>query len=202
MSLELPPDTEGRDGISKCLESVRAGHDECTRFFADVFAQLDSLLAELTEEQNQWQSERTRTETDLKQQAEVFENQRAESTAQREQIDHLRRQLETLDGQRGELESELETVRTRAVEMAEELDGQKQLVAKQQDQWTKEFRSQRYLLEKLVTVLTQGQSEQRETDGAHRAGFFSSEAGGDDSVLDSVKAQFEMLQKAESEKPN
>ena len=150
--------------------------------------ELNQQREELTRQWERLQQERSTSESLFKGQTEEIQRQRAESAAQRKQIEELQRGTEPLAAQRAELELELDTVRNRAVEMAEELESQKQQATKQQERWAEEFQSQRRLLEKLVSVLTQGRFEPREAEGP---GKFN----GDAAVLGSLKAQFEKIQR-------
>jgi hypothetical protein len=102
----------------------------------------------------------------------------------------LERQHVMLEQDRAVLEKELESVRNRASELAESLADQKRQAVQQQSQWTLEIQRMRSLLEALVR-----QTHTSEIDHPAKASTASSTAdAGSDPALDSVLAQFEMLQ--------
>jgi chromosome segregation ATPase len=120
-----------------------------------------------------------------------------------EELDERFRQLQSrqalLEQERAVLESELEVVRNRAAEMAQLLGEQKQQATAQQAEWAKELKRMRRLLEGIAVRLVEDQRfegalrpDSLQPAGAAAAG---PAAAGGDPVLDSVAAQFEMLQK-------
>ncbi len=97
---------------------------------------------------------------------------------------------------RAMLEAELESVRQRAVDQMTALEQQKRLASEQQNQWSDELRRQRQLLEQVLQRLVE-----LEMLPANPAAALVSAAGAGkadeatDSVLSSVMAQFDVLQK-------
>lgn len=195
--------TQSADGgVLESLAEFRAGQEEFDRFFRDVFAEFDAILSEFTRSKERWQQQRRQIETDLARQAMELEQQRAELHAQRDQLeregghgdektlDQLRQarsERDTAVHERELLETELEAVRARAAELAEALEKQRIQAAEQQSQWIAELRQQRALLTTLTARLTEQKL------AAARAPAASETDG--DLALDSVVAQFEMLQK-------
>jgi hypothetical protein len=98
--------------------------------------------------------------------------------------------------ERAELEAELEAVRGRAAEMAESLAEQKRLLAQQQVEWAREFKRMRCLLEGMSGQLAEGIAGAGVgiSEPAPSAACPAAPPAGDP-VLDSVLAQFAMLQK-------
>lgn len=105
-------------------------------------------------------------------------------------------QLVELQQERARLEAELEMVRDRAAEMSEMLAQQKREMAQERSQWTEELKRMRHLLEThsagAVAPVREVPSAPvvAESHPAPKAPVPES-----DPVLDSVMAQFEMLQK-------
>lgn len=104
----------------------------------------------------------------------------------------LTKLLEESRQEQAVLETELDAVRTRAAELAEALAEQKRQAEEQQAQWVDELRRQRSLLERLTRALAESpapRSAAPAPDGASR------EVQAADTALESVMAQFEMLQR-------
>jgi chromosome segregation ATPase len=103
-----------------------------------------------------------------------------------------------LEQERTQMESELETVRNNAAKTAEALAEQKRLAAQQQAEWAAELKRMRRLLENVAARMDDGMTEatadKRPSEPAASAAALAAVAGCDP-VLDSVVAQFEMLQK-------
>ena len=124
----------------------------------------------------------------------------------KQQVDELRQQHVELQQQHGQLEqertlleSELETVRNRAAEMTESLADQKRSLALQQTQWADELKHMRRLMEGMSRRLAEPPPPQPDRPAepqlaAVAAGPPAEASSGDDPVLDSVMAQFQMLQ--------
>ncbi len=117
------------------------------------------------------------------------------------EFDQVQEERRLLQQERVVLESELEAVRNRAAEMAETLAEQKRQMAEQRDAWSLELRQMRLLLESLPAQLNSHPqpvpvgSPEAEA-GMEAVGAVSAPAvAAGDAVLDSVMAQFQMLQK-------
>ncbi len=105
------------------------------------------------------------------------------------------------EGERQSLETELETLRQRAADLAESLESQKRLLAQQQSEWSEELRRQRRLLEGVAERIAQQPEVEFPAHGSTAPAAVTADpaqeagAGSGDAVLDSVMVQFEMLQK-------
>lgn len=129
----------------------------------------------------------------------------------REQLEAAQAEREALEDERAMMENELELLRARAAELAEQLASQRRDGADQQRQWSDELRAMRGVLQGLSQQVAQAVEKGASTPiAAAPAGTpvtgttpsaavgesaSSPPAGGADPVLDSVMAQFEMLQK-------
>jgi chromosome segregation ATPase len=102
-----------------------------------------------------------------------------------------RDQVRDLQHERAMLEAELETVRRRVVEMAETASSEKQRTAQERSEWSKEFKQ----LRKLLEVQTLSPAKTPAPAAAVPAAAAQPAAGGGDPILESVMAQFDMLQK-------
>lgn len=119
------------------------------------------------------------------------------------QLTELARRHDALRHERAELETELEAVRVRAAELSEALHEQKKRTTQLESEWAAELRRMRRALELSLREPTEGapaagrgrtQSRSRAGGGpGGQAGPGADEA--DDPVLDSVMAQFEIIQR-------
>ncbi|NLS92261.1 MAG: hypothetical protein GXX96_08790 [Planctomycetaceae bacterium] len=110
-----------------------------------------------------------------------------------EQLDQLEQERLSWVQERAVLETELDAVRTRAAELADALEDDRQRAASERKDWTAELHQMRELLQTLSdrppapvqgsSAPVQAAAEPAEADNAQ------------DPVLDSVMAQFEILQK-------
>ena len=116
--------------------------------------------------------------------------------ALQEKISELQRDRDGLQQERILLEAELEAIRNRAAEMAETLAQQKREIGEERSQWAEELKRLRRLMESFASRPAEPERivEQRPAPqaSAPAAAKNSSES---DPVLESVMAQFEMLQK-------
>ena len=103
-----------------------------------------------------------------------------------EVLEHTRQQQADWIEQRAALEAELDAMRRRATEQAEALSEQKRLASQQQAEFTGELKRMRSLLE---TLASQVRGEPA------TAGQGAKPPVVDSTVLGSVLAQFEMLQR-------
>ncbi|MBN1591243.1 MAG: hypothetical protein JW888_17150 [Pirellulales bacterium] len=125
----------------------------------------------------------------------------------RTEMDMVREDRDAMRQERVLLESELEHIRGRAAQLAETVETQKQVSVEQELHWREEFRRQSGLLEELAGLLSiakpdypvvftetaPGSLKAGSTDVTRR-GPARSESS-EDSALESVRAQFELLQK-------
>ena len=108
----------------------------------------------------------------------------------------LQQRMQEIEDERRMLELELETVRTRSVEMIEELTEQKRQIAEERSHWAGELKHMRRLLEKQSEGRAVPQAENHPpAAAAAREHAPANAARHADPVLGSVMAQFEMLQK-------
>ncbi len=172
--------------------------------FEEQLARITTMAAELAELKALWQ------------QAQLSSNGTEDDCHQRyrEQLRHMAEQQLLLERERIELQSELDTARGQVAELAEQLAEQKRLAALQQAQWNEELKRIRLLLEsgavgggpvvprqsepaRLPAPLERrGGGKQTEQPAALATGSPEAPPGRPrDVVLDSVLAQFEILQK-------
>ena len=184
MSAQVSEHLVGWESVQNALVEIRANRGEFERFFSEVFDQLSTLSVELAERQQQWHSQRQRTEEELDRQKSRVEEDRAALTAQQEharqtardpseqeiaaadenaglvkrlqeELDEARQERAQLEQDQTMLESELESVRNRAAETAELLAEQKRQAAAQQAQWAEELKRMRCLLETVCGRLAE-----------------------------------------------
>jgi len=171
--------------------------------FEEQLARLATMAAELAELKAIWRQAQPLAETVRDDCQESY----------REQLRQMAEQQLLLERERIELQSELETARGQVAELAEQLAEQKRLAALQQAQWNEELKRIRLLLESSargVGPLVERQTTMRKTAGAAEqqgvrepqqpAAAAAEPAAAPqgrprDVVLDSVLAQFEILQK-------
>ncbi|MBN2218035.1 MAG: hypothetical protein JW719_11730 [Pirellulales bacterium] len=178
-------------------------HDQTA--FSEAIRAIQAQMSELTDMAGSLRTTlRDGTEDDQGQLAELVsakEQLQAEIATIREERDALR-------GERSLLEVELENVRRRVVELADSLDQQRRTAAEQESYWRGEFHRQCDLVERLASKWTgamTAMSAERPAaatpvapaaaaDVAQRS---RSEGNGNerDLALESVRAQFELLQK-------
>jgi septal ring factor EnvC (AmiA/AmiB activator) len=178
------------------LDEIRASHGDLDRFLTEVFDQLGTLCAELVEEADSHVAR-------LQSCPETTQTRGEDSTtheALQEQLRQMTAHQALMEEERRELETELEAVRGRAAEMAESLAEHKRLLGQQQAEWAGEFRRIRSLLEgfpnRLAEVLPAVRAVERtvEREPVVRAPAPHAAKAGDP-ALDSVVAQFEVLQR-------
>jgi chromosome segregation ATPase len=166
-------------------------------------------LAELTDKLLESQRELVQSQGEIQRQHEALEAARAEmapasaaadpsQAALREQLQRLEQERALLTQERTVLETELDSVRNRAADLAENLAQQQRQMAEDRVQWAEELKYLRRLVERIAQ-----QSPEREAMAAPPAPASAPtpsprgdpSSPGADPVLDSVMAQFAMLQK-------
>lgn len=209
-------DTEDNSQLKQMLEETESERAalrttlEAAQTQADRLAQVTDELSRARTELTQARQEIERLRGDL----EVVHHQAAQSQPDGKLQDRLRRMEQErakLDQERLVLETELDTVRNRAAEMAETLAEQRREMADERQQWTRELKRMRRLLEMLSARQVEvgvAKDEGQATNDKRRdiepsslaphpappgSAAIIEEDG--DPVLDSVMAQFEMLQK-------
>jgi len=204
MSTDLPIAIDGWDLVHESLDEFRAVGEDSRCFFAEWSAEVGSLLRELLRERQQWAGQQRRLETELDKQTLAKDRFEAEMKTLREDRD-------ALSHERSLLEAELENVRRRAAQLADSLDEQRRTATEQELYWRGEFHRQCDLVERLTGQWTQALAvgpvapadrsaaapqvgaATVATPGQH--GGNEKEAGNQNSALESVRAQFELLQK-------
>jgi hypothetical protein len=116
-----------------------------------------------------------------------------ESAGMKNKIVVLENQQLLLEKDRQAMATELELVRSRAAEMAEMLSGQKRSADLQQSQWVEEMRQMRVILETLARQAAAA-ALPPETSPPAKIPSGVAAAAMSDPVLESVLAQFEVLQ--------
>jgi SMC interacting uncharacterized protein involved in chromosome segregation len=198
--------------LEETVRQMCAGHDRLETFLRGLFGDLDSLADEMTRHGRKVDSTRQDHDTRWSEREERLGRERQELESTFEQIQKLTDQLEhTADPEiqnrlslleqerlawtqeRAVLETELDTVRTRADELADTLDDERQRASGERKDWAGELHQMRQLLQSLsdrsvvpaqtVGTPTPAEEVPPERDDAQ------------DPVLDSVMAQFEILQK-------
>lgn len=174
---------QDRQAFQTALDEARAQWSQA--------AQTQAEIAELRSELRQW------LEQQAKRQAQSADAEPAD--ALKEQIRRLEKEREVMERERATLEAELETVRARAAELAETLDQQKRQVAEERARWTEEIRRFR----QIVELMSASRGEKR-ASGIPSGPPPTSGPGAEtapsgsrlpDAALDSIIAQFELLQK-------
>ncbi len=190
--------------VRDCLAEVRAAHDDWARLVTEVLDQFETLIRQQLE---------TRLQAEHRRAEEVAAAaQRAASAVENTlaaQLRHLQEELAVAIRERAALEAELEAVRNRAAELSETLEAERRQSAEQRAAWTSELQRLRHLLE---TWVWKQQADEDPTPatvplvhpGAGRPTTLASapEMPGSppsqektDPVLDSVMAQFDLLQR-------
>jgi chromosome segregation ATPase len=185
----------------KCLELAAKQQAEREAAATQSGGQFEQLAQELHETQTQmrefqgqaqqaWDSVRKALE-DLATRSESVQGGGMDHQRLEQILDDARQQRAAWEQERAALEAELETVRNRSAELAETLSEQKRLSAQQQAEWSSELKRMRSLLEAISGQMVQdgsGTAATRSARGETAAGAAA------DPVLDSVMAQFAMLQ--------
>ncbi len=217
--------------VQQSLAALRAGQESFARFVLDFLADMDAMQQKLLEahgnlreERRQLAEETSRLAEERRMVVEQASNGHAESTDQPAADEALQAKVAELEQERAALEEELESVRSRAVGMAQSLAEQKKQMAEEHAEWAAELRQLRRILDKQAAWISQhaemgavpwahpsGQYPPPGTDGypnaaaaaagygrSHPAGFPA--AGGApprqaDPVVGSLISQFELLQK-------
>lgn len=209
-----------RSGLHDSLKEIGASQEEFHQFFSGMFDQLDALSARLQKRAgalDQREAELAESRSELSQAREELRRQREELNTVRnevsqpqpdprlqEQLGRMEKERAVLDQERLVVETELETVRNRAAELTEALAEQKRQAADERVRWANELKR----MHRLMETLSQQQVEYQRVSEARRPNGqpppressepmqpVSATAAPNDPVLNSVMAQFEMLQK-------
>jgi DNA repair exonuclease SbcCD ATPase subunit len=208
-----PPDTV-QPPWEELLEQVRQDYRALRESLPGRDAEADpwaTILGELTEtrgELSEARSEIQRLSAPVESLAQGAPARQANEEL-RAEIDAMRGERDAMRAERQLLEAELENVRRRAEQLANMLDEQKRTAAEQESYWRGELRRQCSLVERITAQWVQtlppasaegaahpvqGSPEATATASGPRGGTVGS-ARGDNAALESVRAQFELLQK-------
>ncbi len=170
MSADSAIPLDSLNDVRSALGAVRGIYGEYAEFFSGVFSRLES----------------------------VSEAAQTRQQSRDRQLQELQRQQQLWDQDRAILERELEAVRNRAAELNAALAQQKREAEMQQSQWAAELKQMRRTLQQMARRLA-APAEQAsvpaaaEFDARPPAPTAGREAEADP-VLDSVVAQFQLLQ--------
>ncbi len=195
------PSTEHRDRIERMLQEAERQR-EAFQAAIEAAQARDGRLSELLDELSQARADLSEARDQIQRLRKELESSGpgAVSATPDEGLQSRLAQLEQeraqLDQERVVIETELESVRNRAAEMAENLAEQRREMSSEREQWAQELKRMRRLLENIsahrmapLPVETPPAPSEPHESAA------SSSGGAGDPVLDSVMAQFEMLQK-------
>jgi hypothetical protein len=224
VSVDLSAHFAGWDTVRGALGEIRSSHGELEAFFTGMFDQLEALWGQVRSRERQLAAasdeSRRQTNTATVEHAQQVQHLLEETRQQRSELrgaqeaihGHVARlaavaaelsqsqasqQQGLADRQRAELETELDSVRGRAAEMAESLAEQKRLFARQQAEWCEELKRMRGLMETMSEKLARGIPAASAAAPAPAVPA-KEDASAADPVLDSVLAQFEILQREAS----
>jgi chromosome segregation ATPase len=154
--------------VRDAIGTVRAVHGEYAEFFSGVFARLESVSGAVKVRQQ----------------------------ASERELDELRQKQHLWEQERAVLEHELEAVRNRAAELSSALAQQRRDAELQQNQWAAELKGMRKALQQVAHRLAERGEKAPEaaSPGADRPPGTSKVDDVSDPVLNSVMAQFEILQ--------
>ncbi len=196
-------------GVRNCLAQLAESHDQVAEFLRGLFVQLEELWGQMLRQERVWQAEHQRARQELESQAAELQRQQQALEAERQRLQAemeraLAEQQQRLaqaqaeeSRQREALENELELVRMRAAELAESLAEQSRQIAQERAQWSEEIQRMRRLLETLVSAQPAPAARDEEQPAAAEPARTAAAARptGEDPVLNSVMAQFQMLQR-------
>lgn len=195
MSIDPSVQFDGWEAVSESLEKLLAENEESGQFLVSRFEVLESLVTEFVREREQCLRDKDRAEEDLNNATIRLERLDEEYRTVRDERDSLRQEHALL-------EAELDHVRRRAAQVAEHLEDERRAGSEQDEHWRAEFRRLRNVLEELTSrvnaaplpapSVTPGRSDAVATAPSTVAGPSQRSP---DAALESVREQFEMLQK-------
>ena len=193
----------GNDQLGQLLEEIQQQR-EVLHHAQEASQSQTEQLANMAAEAADSRRELAEARSEIAQQCKNLEARQAEAgqgqpgQELQEQSGQMERQQALWEQERALLEAELETVRNRAAEMAESLADQKRQAAGQRAEWADELKRMRRLMENISGRLAEGgfSASGHESDSQRPAAAAEdSTAGTGDAILDSVAAQFDMLQR-------
>jgi myosin heavy subunit len=143
--------------LKQSLATLRAEHETYAQFVTDLLGDLETMQQKLVEAEARIETQSEQLALHEAAQAEAAETDDSPSDdGQPSEAEMaLQNKVAELEGDRQALEDELETIRTRAVEMAEVIAEQKRQMAEDQSQWMAELRQLRRLLDKQEKLISQ-----------------------------------------------
>jgi hypothetical protein len=229
VSVDLSAHFAGWDAVCRALNDLRASHGDFEKFFTGMFDQLETMAAELkgreqqlaqTADGNRRQAVVADADRDsqVRQMLEESQQQRAELRGTQEAIHgqvarlaavaaelsqaQVSHQQSCAEQERADVEAELDAVRGRAAELAESLAEQKRLFGRQQAEWSEELKRMRGLLEAMSGRLDEAIPALPAGVPEPRSGPAAGDPAAADPVLDSVMAQFQILQRGMARRKN
>lgn len=197
------------DQVRKSLAALGSSHEELDQFFSSALDQLEALWGELLQRQRAFMEQCRRVEAEGQRRGSQPDPQPAVApeaaeplpSAWRETAEQWERERAELEQERKVLEAELDAVRTRAAELAEIVASQQRQMAEDRAHWAEELKYLRRLVERLLRQQLEQEAVPAPSfpKGDRRAEDIraaeTDTVAGNDPVLDSVAAQFAMLQK-------
>jgi chromosome segregation ATPase len=185
------------DSMAKEYEEGRAEIRGTLQTAQDQIARLAAAAEDLSAARSEFQSVRD----ELARHGEELAAIRSQTLAASQEVESsinnkihdMEQQQSLLEKQRAAVEKELASVGDRAAEIADLLAEQKRMSAPQQGQWAEEMRQMRALLENMVRQTAQGKRQAEPSPDLKPISRVAAVATGDP-VLESVLAQFEILQ--------
>jgi chromosome segregation ATPase len=207
MSTDLPLKLDGWDAVSESIDQFRAAREESGCFFAEWFGQVESLLTGLVREEARSSGQREQVRREWEQTSALRNEQERRLASAQAELDAMRGERDAAKVERQLVEAELENVRHRVEQLAEMLEDQKRTAAAQESYWRGEFRRQCSIVERLTTQWTQPAPSTRVEEIAHPSqspaaataasappNVTPDKTSGEGEALESVRAQFELLQ--------
>jgi chromosome segregation ATPase len=196
-SVAVPVEDNRWDLLIKEFEEDRAELRGTQQTVKQQIVQLTAVADDLAMARNEFHSVRG----ELARHSEELTAVRSQTQAASQEVESsiknkihdMEQQQSLLAKERAVMETELESVKNRASEIAELLAEQKRLSVPQQSQWADELQQMRTLLETLTRQITENKRQIEPVPAVKPASGVAAVALGDP-VLESVLAQFEILQ--------
>jgi hypothetical protein len=200
------------DSVQESLVTMRAAGDDFEAFFDQTFGELESMCKVLD------QHEQCLQDSAREHLGESSQGDGEKDSQLARQLQESNQQQAELQQQQALLEAELESVRGRAAQTDRLLGEQRKDAATQQSEWAAELKNMRTALEQVSTKIDsrptysppavspteavpteampmEAMPVAQNDNAANNAGNNADDAANDDAVLDTVMAQFQMLQK-------
>ena len=181
MASDLLKEFSGTDEFQQSLGQIRDGRQDCEAFFNEALGRLEITLNEAVRQQQEWEEQRQQTQNELDEKAAELQRGREELESQRQQFlnetlattgERFQERLNELAGALGNTQQQFQN------QLKEELDKQRQVLE--------------LVLKRLAEMESMANTAARINEFAAQKDRANAEDG---SVLSSVLAQFEVLQK-------